>query len=72
MPLDGLGTGPFEFHAELAQEFGVPFVLVRFEEAVGFFVGEEVEDQCFDAAVFADGVVEDPGVGGRGHGVRAL
>ena len=44
VPFDGFRAGAFEFHAELAQELGVPFVFVRFEEAVGFLVGEEVED----------------------------
>jgi hypothetical protein len=62
MAFDGFGSRPFEFDAELAQESGVPFVLVRFEEAVGLFVGEEVEDEDADRRVFADAVVEDPGV----------
>ena len=44
MALDGFGARTLELHAQLAQEFGVPFVFVRFEEAVRFLVGEEIED----------------------------
>lgn len=69
MSLDGFGAGPFELDAQLAQEFGVPFVFVRFEQAVSLLVGEQVEDEGADWRVVADGVVEDPRVGGRGDGV---
>ena len=72
MPLDGFRSRPLEFDAELAEEFRVPLVLVRFEEAVGLFVGEEVEDEGADGRVVADAVEEDPGVRGRGDGVGAL
>ena len=60
MSLDGFRTGTLEFDAELAQEFGVPFVFVGFEEAVSLFVGEEVEDESAERGIVADGVIEDP------------
>ena len=42
---NAFGSGTLEFDDELAEELGVPFVFVRFEQLVGLFVGEEVEDQ---------------------------
>lgn len=44
MPRHPLWTRSFEFDDELAEEFRVPFVLVRFEQLVRFLVREEVED----------------------------
>lgn len=64
MSSDGFGAGALELHAEVAEEARVPFVFVRFEKAVGLFVGEEVEDQGAQGGGVADrGVgVEDPGI----------
>lgn len=67
--LDGLGAGAFEFDAEFAEEARVPVVLMGFEQAVGFLVGEEVQDEGAERGGVADGVVEDPGVARGGDGV---
>ena len=50
----------------------MPLGVVRFEQPIGFLVGEEVEDKLADGSAVPDGVVEDPSIGRRGNGVRTL
>lgn len=69
MPRDAFGSGPLEFDDELAQEAGVPLVLVRLEQLIGLLVREEVEDQRAQGRGRADVLVQDARVGWRGDGV---
>lgn len=69
MPLDGFRAGTFEFDDQVAEEEGVPVVLVRFEQLVCLFVGEQVQDQGAERGGVSDRVVQDPGVRGCGDGV---
>lgn len=47
----------------------MPFVFVRFEQFVGLFVGEEVEDQGAQRRRRADLLVQDASVAGSGDGI---
>lgn len=47
----------------------MPVILVRFEELVGLFVSEEVEDEGSQGRSGGDGFVENAGVGGGGDGI---
>ena len=67
---EGFGAGTFELDDQIAEEVRMPVVAVGGEEAVGFLVGEEIEDQgvqgCRVTLVVG---VENPRVRGRGDGV---
>lgn len=61
----GLRTRPLELHSQVAQEGGVPPVIMALEEAVRLLEAEEVEHELPQGRRVADLLVQNPCIAGR-------